>query len=57
LSARKRICQAFASNRVDARVWRSRNGRVTLLLQLLDNLGPDQAGSANNDDLHDLTPR
>ena len=41
LERRKCICQAFASNRVDARVWRSRNCLVTLLLQLLDDLGAD----------------
>ena len=41
LSARKRICQAFASNRVHARVWRGCNSLVALLFQLLDDLRPD----------------
>src|SRR5262249_42142029 len=41
VSARKRMCKAFASNRVDARIWRRRNCLVTLVFQLLDDFGPD----------------
>ena len=32
---------SVGTDRVDARVWRSRNCLVILLLQLLGDLGPD----------------
>src|SRR5262249_18465726 len=55
LRAGQGLDEPLAGHRVDARVWRSRNALVTLLLQLRDALGADQAGSADNDDLHGLT--
>jgi hypothetical protein len=55
LSAGKRMCKAFAGDCVDTRVWRGRNCLMIFPLQRRDDLGPDQAGSANDYDLHDLT--
>src|SRR6266487_2690091 len=55
LSTRKHLGQAFARDCVDARVWRGGNCLMPLLLSLLYDLRPDEAGPADNHDLHDFT--
>src|SRR5262249_14509627 len=57
LRAGQGLVESLAGNRVDACVRRSRDCLVALLLELRDDLGADQAGSADDDDLHDLTSR
>jgi hypothetical protein len=52
----ERFGQSLAGQRVDARVGRRRERLVAGLAQLLDELGSDEAGSADHDDLHRAAP-
>jgi hypothetical protein len=52
----ERFGQSLAGQRVDARVGRRRHRVVAGLAQLLDELGSDEAGSADHDDLHRAAP-
>ena len=45
-------CQSLAGERVDARVGRRRKRVVARLAQLLDELRADEAGPADDNDLH-----
>ena len=57
LGTLERFCQSLAGDRVDARVRRRRERLVAVLAQFLDELRPDQAGSADNNDLHLISLR
>src|SRR5262245_12714081 len=50
---RKRIVEALARDRVDARAGRCWNHFVALLMQLARDLGSDETGTADDDNLHD----
>ena len=53
LRARERFDQAFAGERVDARLGRGRHGLVAALLKKLDELAADEAGAADDNDFHE----
>jgi len=53
LGAAQRLDQAFAGDRVDSGVRRCRDYFVALGLELFDNFRTDQAGSADDYDLHE----
>jgi hypothetical protein len=47
------VCEPLASNGVHARIRRRRDGLVTLLGEMLDDLGSDEARASDDNDLHD----
>ncbi len=54
LRARHHLGQSFTRERVDAGARRRRHRLVAVLAQLGHQLRPDEAGSADHDDLHDI---
>src|SRR5438874_2355064 len=52
LGSRERVGEPFARDRVDTRIRRRRERFVTRLVEDLDELRPDEAGSTDDNDLH-----
>src|SRR5438105_9141309 len=57
IRARQRRSEAFTGHGVHTGFRRSCHGVVALLLEPRDELGSDQSGPADHDDLHGMSPR
>jgi hypothetical protein len=56
LSARKRLGQSLAGNRVDTRVRGRRHHLMALLTKRIHKLRPDEAAASDNHDFHGFSP-